>query len=437
MILFTYMITFILFSVKMMDYHRHINLELSDDLNKLRTALIIPCTIKDLIMNAPLLFQSIVNATPSPAETIVVFGVKNTLTEEINRIFPRGKSKEMDTLRKGLISFFIQFGQIDSQVETDLSIEWSELNDDDKSSFKDLEASAYLTGLLKNINLRRIINEDFTLLINNNLKALKGIVSLIALGDRIPNFRILLNYTEYPYANSNREYGTMAAFGKELQDNEIVSYIDCDDEMTPHRVHMIEQSFEENPDITGIIHGWIPRDYRNPEKFEKYRNKWMDVIGPDHTPFEEIKNELYNAYFPFRNDYYKRQVIDLQEDVSFFGNKDDENFHSYHPSDLTLGNNEVGYGWWLFQSEDQNLNIGHLYGMKGANGHPSFRRKWAVEKLTPFPNIKRGEDARLNRLNVWQGGAFLFIPAPLTVVGVPSGMAQQIILDRIIKHRKY
>jgi len=267
MIIYACLITFLLaLTVNISDGLAQMKLELAEELKKLKTALVIPCTLKDLIMNAPFLFDSIANGTPPPEETIMVFGLKNPLITEIEKIFPKRKSRELDTLRLGLLSFFMYFDRDGNLNEDDIGSEWLELTNDETLS-RSLQSASYLTGLLRSVNLKRLIGDDFTLLIENNLELLKGMESLITLGERIPNFKILLNYTETPWANSNREFGTTAAFGPVPQDNEVVSYIDCDDEMTPHRVHMIEQSLKENPEVTGIIHGWIPRDYRDSVRF--------------------------------------------------------------------------------------------------------------------------------------------------------------------------
>lgn len=409
-------------------YNSRISVQ-EDDTNNiepLKTALVIPCTIPDVIFNLPLAFTSIVNSDNLPDETILVFGIKTDLRTTLEETYPG------DDFRLGryqILVFLRKFLYRDRDVEvldkvlmeyTDLTVRLTEIFDipDFLGAFQ-----AGFDSMQMNSIPRKFVD---------NIKRLnRDLPSYQFLGELIPKFKIILNICDHPYANSNRELGSLEAFGggstEDVKDNQIVSFVDCDDGIAPTRVHMIEQAFTENPEAKEVVHGFHTLDLLDLKSSEAFFKHWNLILGKKHLDADLLKRQesLYRLFFPFRRAVWKSHLYRLQELIWFQDNVINESLVNSDPRDLSLGNSPDGeFSWFLGMDDARSFDFDtkrNMYDMKPHNGHSSWRRRWLLEQMVPFPNAAKGEDARLNLLNVQRGGKILMVPAPLTVYHLPIG----------------
>eukprot|EP00915_Cephaloidophora_sp_WS-2016_P008874 GHVH01012545.1.p1 GENE.GHVH01012545.1~~GHVH01012545.1.p1 ORF type:complete len:491 (-),score=76.54 GHVH01012545.1:59-1531(-) len=409
-----------------------VNSAVSDD--TFRTALVMPCTVIEAVTSLPFAMKSVLESQDLPHETIIVFGLRRDLESALIDLFPLNISDKIDNARDYLRNFILQWTHSTPQSHRIIrdSLEANSLGPDDKVSpleFLDaLNVSAYLKkkeyqddGVLKQWDAMDFHDHY----IHNIYKMYKDYESMDAMAKEIPNFKIILNRDDYPYANSNRQKGAYSAFQDVPfpRDNDIVSFVDCDDTISPQRSHMIEQAFKENPDVVMIGGGFrvMHLDHKWEEMIDdpEYVKTFSDVLShwskDEDTP--EKREALYAKYFDFRDPAIKKKYMDKQADPSFL--KDNDGVIQEDPWDITKWGGPNAYTWWL-GSTGKNV-LSDMPGFQLANGHSSWRQRWLINDIVDLPNPRIGEDTRLNYMSLKLGGRALGLTQPITTYVLPGG----------------
>jgi len=427
--------------------YKGINLT-SDDLS---TALVMPCTVGEGMTSLPIALRGITEAVGSPNEVIIVFGLREgaTFEEELHKHLPANVYDGIDRARDMLRHFIISNLQIDDPNDRTIK-ESLEINS--KNGIINPQPIEYLSAMRTmeyvNENMGDSWNETA-----NHLRYLHNIYDYYThypnMGEvlsAIPNLKFFINGTyKDGYANSSRERGTYEAFNRSTPThNQIVSFVDCDDYVTPMRLKVIEQVFKENAELHEITHGFREKNLLIEHKEDQIqvcpdeldmRHMLCEPV-PERGYSDEEYEDLFASVFDFRDQDKKMNYYNRIKTEEYLHSVNDPPARVIDPWNPHEGNQDLvhlgHFGWFVGVKQPFFSDLPHYNYSPCANGHTSWRREWLINEIEVFPDTLLGEDARLTYASLSLGANALGLHLPLTTVIVPGGSTKRSGLEQVI-----